>query len=245
MPTNYVFGSPSLGMPRFAQSTVSAINNTFNNFRSAPIVAPSNRQQSNISSDPVSVSQQRSNDLNDWSKQQTQVKLAQQKVKQTSLHPTTAAQSTQGVSNVDYSGLNVSDTRRKILESANSLVGTPYAWGGGGYGVRSSRGTGRGTQNVVGVDCSGLTSYAYGTVGIKLPHNANAQLRTSGYKTAVKNLSPGDLVGWAKGGHVAVYLGNGRIQEAPAPGGTVRIRALSANDFNSGVYGVHIQLPGD
>src|SRR5690606_24108082 len=64
--------------------------------------------------------------------------------------------------------------RYDVLKYAAQMLGTPYAWGGGGYGVRKSRGIGKGTTNVIGVDCSGLTSYFYGRVGIKLPRYSNS-----------------------------------------------------------------------
>jgi len=130
--------------------------------------------------------------------------------------------------------------RAQLISAAESLLGTPYAWGGGGYGVRSSRGVGMGTQNVIGVDCSGLTSYAYSTLGIRLPRTARQQ-GTIGYRTAVRNLQPGDLVVYTNGKHVMMYLGNGQVIESPKPGGRVRIRSLG----NESVFGVHINLPGE
>lgn len=132
--------------------------------------------------------------------------------------------------------------RSQLVNQAASLIGTPYAWGGGGYGNRSSRGTGKGTQNVIGVDCSGLTSYVYSTLGIKLARQSDAQLKTAGYRTSIANLQPGDLVGWSKGGHVAMYVGNGEIIESPNVGKTVRRRKLGANE---NAFGVHIKLPGE
>ncbi|QSJ04774.1 peptidoglycan endopeptidase [Cellulosimicrobium phage DS1] len=131
--------------------------------------------------------------------------------------------------------------RQQIVKAALSLQGTPYAWGGGGYGSRGSRGTGLGTQNVIGVDCSGLTQYAYGSVGIKIPRHSNSQT-ASGYRTNIGNAQPGDLVGWNRGGHVAIYIGNGMIMESRKPGTRASIRRLGANE---GVYAVRLRLPGD
>lgn len=131
--------------------------------------------------------------------------------------------------------------RQQIVKAALSLQGTPYAWGGGGYGSRGSRGTGLGTQNVIGVDCSGLTQYAYGTVGIKIPRHSNSQT-ASGYRTSIQNAQPGDLVGWNRGGHVAIYIGNGMIMESRKPGTRASVRRLGANE---GVYAVRLRLPGD
>lgn len=146
--------------------------------------------------------------------------------------------------NVNIPAASGTGNRAKILQGAQSLLGTGYAWGGGGYGNRSSRGTGKGTQNVIGVDCSGLTSYIYGLVGYKLPRQSDAQL-ASGYKTSIANAQPGDLIGWGPGGHVAVYAGNGMIIESPKPGGHVQTRKLHARDTQRGVYAVRLRLPGE
>jgi cell wall-associated NlpC family hydrolase len=187
-------------------------------------------------SNTVSAATNRFNDLNSWSSSLNQAKAKTQLSE--SSQKTTPTSQTASISQT----LSGNGTRDTLVKNALSLVGTPYAWGGGGYGVRSSRGTGRGTQRVVGVDCSGLVAYAYGTIGIKLPHSSNTQLRTAGYKTNIRNLQPGDLVGWAAGGHVAVYVGNNQIVEAPAPGGFTRVRALSESDYARGVYGVHTNI---
>lgn len=133
----------------------------------------------------------------------------------------------------------VGGVRGKILEAAINMLGTPYAWGGGGIGVRASRGIGKGTENVIGVDCSGLTSYVYGLYGLRLPRTANQQ-STVGVRTNIANAQPGDLVGWGKGGHIAIYAGNGYIIHSPQPGKTVTMRRLFQGE---NVYAVHLSLP--
>lgn len=135
----------------------------------------------------------------------------------------------------------VGGVRGQILNAAVGMIGTPYAWGGGGIGVRSSRGTGKGTQNVIGVDCSGLTSYVYGLYGIRLPRTANAQ-STTGVRTNIANAKPGDLVGWAKGGHIAIYMGDGYILHSPQPGKTVTMRKLFQGEQ---VFAVSLSIPGE
>ena len=131
--------------------------------------------------------------------------------------------------------------RQQLLNTAFGMLGIPYAWGGGGIGNRSSRGIGLGTTNVVGVDCSGLTSYVYGTLGIKLPRKSDAQY-ASGVRTSIANAKPGDLVGWGKGGHVAIYIGNGQILHSPRPGQKVQIRNIFKGE---NVFAVSLSLPGD
>lgn len=129
--------------------------------------------------------------------------------------------------------------RQRLLDEAFGMLGIPYAWGGGGIGNRSSRGTGKGTTNVIGVDCSGLTSYVYGTIGVKLPRHSTAQY-SKGVKTAVKNAKPGDLIGKPGGGHVGIYIGNGKMLHSPRPGQKVQIRNVASNEF-----AVSLTLPGD
>jgi len=74
---------------------------------------------------------------------------------------------------------------------------------------------------VTGFDCSGLTRYAYAQVGISIPRNSTQQYARLP-KVGPSDLRAGDLVFWAldvtRPGtvqHVAIYLGNGQIIEAP------------------------------
>jgi cell wall-associated NlpC family hydrolase len=70
------------------------------------------------------------------------------------------------------------NTIAKILEKARSLRGTPYRTGG---------------MDEKGIDCSGLTSLAFSTVGIKLPRISADQSKV-GDKIAPDQVKPGDLV---------------------------------------------------
>jgi cell wall-associated NlpC family hydrolase len=132
--------------------------------------------------------------------------------------------------------------RQQIVNTALQYVKdkVPYAWSGGGAGVRVSRGT-RQDKNVVGVDCSGLVAYSYSKIGVNLPHYSGSQT-AMGYRTNIRNAQPGDIVGWNKGGHVAVYIGNGMIAEAPGSGKLTRVRKLGANEA---VYAVRLKLQGE
>lgn len=128
--------------------------------------------------------------------------------------------------------------RSQLIQAARRFLGTPYSWGGGGPGG-PSRGIGRGA-NTVGFDCSGLVQYAYSQIGIKVPRVSYGQLRT-GSRRAIQNLLPGDLVGFGNGGHVAIYMGNGRIIESPRTGLSVRTRKLTPSDYKR-AWGVHINI---
>ena len=135
-----------------------------------------------------------------------------------------------------------SSFRDKVIATAMQQLGTPYAWGGGGTGG-ASRGFGQGA-NTVGFDCSSLMMFAFGKNGFALPRVSQQQL-SEGTRTSVSSLRPGDLVGWGDGGHVALYLGGGRILEAPHTGASVRVRALGNGGFDSSAFGIQLKLPGD
>jgi cell wall-associated NlpC family hydrolase len=124
-------------------------------------------------------------------------------------------------------------------------LGTPYAWAGG-TAAGPSRGVcaGDGAQNdcnVVGFDCSGLALYAWAPY-LALPHLASAQYADAGrVHPDVAALLPGDLVFWSSDGtaagihHVAIYVGNGNVVQAPQSGDVVRITPLA--DVTSGYFG--------
>ena len=263
MPTNYVFGgirpatTPQI-KTSFSQGTQDLGAGVKSRAVSPQQTAQTTPIQTSLVGDTVSLQTNKNNELNQFGQNITQMQqYAQQKKQAEDQAAQQSAVKTGGFqqSNYDNSGVTpvdntvysgpASSQRQHLVSQAEGLLGTPYAWGGGGYGNRGSRGTGYGTENVVGVDCSGLTSYAYSQIGIRLPRVAAGQLTTTGYKTNVNNLAPGDLVGWNGLGHVAMYIGNGRIVESPHAGATVRIRALGASDTNRGVFGVHIKLPGE
>lgn len=117
--------------------------------------------------------------------------------------------------------LNIGDNgkiRNTIIQSALSLQGSAYSWGGGGAGGASTgvNWNGRSGVGIVGFDCSGLVQYAYARAGLSLPRTSSQQ-STIGRVAPISSLRPGDLVAWGRPGntsHVAVYLGNGMIMEA-------------------------------
>ena len=81
-----------------------------------------------------------------------------------------------------------------------------------------------------GWDCSGLTLWAYGQIGIDLEHRASKQ-ESAGIKT--KNPKPGDLVVFKYKNsktayHVGVYIGNGDMIHAPRKGHVTRVENVEA-----------------
>jgi cell wall-associated NlpC family hydrolase len=123
---------------------------------------------------------------------------------------------------------------RTVINRAMSQLGVPYAWGGGNaYGpTRGIRDGGvadsYGDYNKIGFDCSGLMIYAFAAVGIRLPHYSGYQAR-AGRRVPLSQKAPGDMLFWATRGrihHVALYIGNGRMIEAPYSGSRVRVTSV-------------------
>ncbi|WP_063001642.1 C40 family peptidase [Nocardia mikamii] len=116
------------------------------------------------------------------------------------------------------------DLGRRIIAQALKYLGLPYVWGGGDSSGPSSG----------GFDCSGLTSFAVhaATSGaMTLPRTSQNQWHV-GTEVPLSQAVPGDLLFGnfeADGdnpGHVAIYLGNGRMVHAPTTGDVVRISPL-------------------
>lgn len=121
----------------------------------------------------------------------------------------------------------VDGKRNRVMQLARQILGTPYVWGG--------------SDPDSGVDCSGFVQWVFKQVGVSLPR-ISAQQARSGKRVGIDQLQPGDLVGWDNSArnngadHIAIYLGNGQIIEAPRPGLGVRIRSL--DDHEGDMWGV-------
>ena len=86
------------------------------------------------------------------------------------------------------------------ISQALSQVGAPYVWGAAGPSS---------------YDCSGLVLWAYGRVGVSLPHYSGAMYAMT-TRISASQLQPGDLVFWGGGGseHVAIYMGGNQLVHA-------------------------------
>jgi cell wall-associated NlpC family hydrolase len=133
------------------------------------------------------------------------------------------------------------------VEQACDQIGVPYSWGGG-HGPQPGPSFGRcdagngapNDCNVRGLDCSGFVRYAYAlalgddiidgitTVQWQSSRAVDQFTRSEGYDP----LLPGDLLFFGTSPshlpHVAMYLGDGWIVEAPYSGAFVRVSALSS-----------------
>jgi cell wall-associated NlpC family hydrolase len=99
---------------------------------------------------------------------------------------------------------------------ATRYLGAPYVWAG---------------SSPSGFDCSGLVMYAFGQVGVAVPHNAAQQFRL-GVSVPRDRLVPGDVVFFNQLRHNGIYLGGGRFVHSTKPGG-VRIARLDDDWFRS------------
>lgn len=114
-------------------------------------------------------------------------------------------------------------TASTIINAARTQLGVPYSYGACNPGVA--------------MDCSGLTSYAYGCAGISIPHSSREQYSSvcsrGNLKSSTSQLSPGDLVFYASGGtiyHVAIYIGGGNVIHANGYGSGVVITGVTYDD---------------
>lgn len=112
-----------------------------------------------------------------------------------------------------------------ILESARSLVGTPYRFGG--------------ASPADGFDCSGLVSYVARLHGIVLPRVVSDQFAV-GRAVDRRDLAPGDLIFYSTIGPGATHVGivlesNGTLRfiHAPADGSSVRVERFDTPYWES------------
>ncbi len=105
---------------------------------------------------------------------------------------------------------------------ALKAVGVPYRWGG--------------TSLTSGFDCSGLVYWAYGRLGIELPHSSYA-LYGEGRRVARSRMKPGDLVFFTGLGHVGLYVGRGRMVHAPHSGRLVEVVRLGSSPYGRRIVG--------
>lgn len=84
-----------------------------------------------------------------------------------------------------------------VVDYAKQFVGNPYVWGG--------------TSLTSGADCSGFVQSVYSNFGVSLPRTSYEQ-QNAGREVSYPEAQPGDLICY--GGHVAIYMGDGKIVHA-------------------------------
>ncbi|MFI1162791.1 NlpC/P60 family protein [Streptomyces sp. NPDC020801] len=102
----------------------------------------------------------------------------------------------------------------RAVRYAVDQLGKPYQWGAAGPKA---------------YDCSGLTSRAWGQAGTPIPRTSQQQWALLKH-VPLKELRPGDLVVYfPQATHVALYLGDGMVVQAPRPGAKVKVSPVAAN----------------
>lgn len=123
---------------------------------------------------------------------------------------------------------------QRAVHRAMQWLGTMYAWAGGNangptYGVCAGDGAFN-DCNIVGFDCSGLVMYAWAQY--PFAHYAATQFTQGSVHPNRASLMPGDLVFWSSDGtiagihHVAIYIGNGNVVQAPQSGSVIQVTPI-------------------
>lgn len=121
-------------------------------------------------------------------------KLKDQK-KRAAAAATASAKTTDQTSTIN--GATGSELGKKIAQYGCQFVGNPYVMGG--------------TSLTNGADCSGFTYRIYRDFGYSIPRTSYEQ-RSCGTGVSYENAQPGDLICYD--GHVAMYIGGGKIVHA-------------------------------
>ncbi|MEU9206738.1 C40 family peptidase [Streptomyces sp. NPDC048415] len=120
----------------------------------------------------------------------------------------------------------LSSERRPSVEGERALryavgqIGKPYQWG---------------AEGPTSYDCSGLTSQAWQRAGQPIPRTSQEQWARLP-RIPLSRLRPGDLVIYfPEATHVALYLGDGMVVQAPRPGTEIKVSPIAANPVRGAV----------
>lgn len=108
--------------------------------------------------------------------------------------------------------------QQEVVKAARTQLGVKYVWGG--------------TTPNKGLDCSGLTQWAWAQAGVKIPRVTYDQIHTGVGINAKdqRQWRPGDLL-FPHEGHVMMYIGNGNAIHAPRTGDVVRIVPANSRSY--------------
>jgi cell wall-associated NlpC family hydrolase len=124
----------------------------------------------------------------------------------------------------------VASMRAELLRIAESKLGTPYRAGAAGPN---------------GFDCGGFTQYVFRrALGMNIGRSSRDQFQRV-ERIARKDARPGDLVFFFEKGaqHVGLYIGNGKMIDAPHPGKGVSVNPISGSWWGRSFTGIGRILP--
>ena len=121
-------------------------------------------------------------------------------------------------------------TRTAVLKVARAQIGDPYIAGKAGPD---------------GFDCGGLVQFVFKKALGKELLRSSRQQYTQVTKIKRKNAQPGDLVFFFEGGahHVGIYIGNGKMIDAPRRGQKVRVSPIDGSWWGRSYTGMGRVLP--
>lgn len=118
----------------------------------------------------------------------------------------------------NFNQLIDTDHRQTIIKTAQSMLNTPYLWGG---------------RTSWGIDCSGFSQFLYSLTGLKLPRDASQQVNFGKTLNFVSEAQPGDLAFFDNEegiiSHVGIIFEPGKIIHAS---GKVKIDTID----HQGIY---------
>jgi peptidoglycan DL-endopeptidase CwlO len=134
---------------------------------------------------------------------------------------------TGGQTGIKYTG-PTSTQAQKAVAFAYRALGCAYSWGG--------------TSCSPGYDCSGLTSSAWASAGVSIPRESYSQEASLPQVdlapgNVTKYLQPGDILGFAGNSHVGIYVGHGKLIDAPHAGASVQLVSLLSGWYASTLDG--------
>ena len=124
---------------------------------------------------------------------------------------------------VTYTGPTGSQADQAVA-FAYAQLGCPYVYGGTG-------------PCQMGFDCSGLAQAAWGAAGVAIPRDSYEQWAELPH-VSLSSIEPGDLLIYNGEGHVAIYVGNGYIIDAPQTGMDVEKIPMSTPWYADNLDGV-------
>jgi hypothetical protein len=115
-----------------------------------------------------------------------------------------------------------------VVADAMKYLGVPYVWGG--------------TDPATGLDCSGLVQRVYADLGYSLPRVSGDQARAGTAVPSLDQAQPGDILAFGSPvHHVAIYIGNGEMIQAPHTGESVETSKVA--DFGEPVAAIRRIIP--